>query len=142
VIPFTTTLAPNQAIWLEKDGLAFFKQFGFAPDFQKNDSWPGVPLLDSLWPNLANTGDQVLLLDSDGIVIDCLAYENNSGQDCGIHWQGTAVDPYRPSTAFGAEGQILYRIRHPETGLTLPDSNTAVDWAQHSADPIHGRQVQ
>lgn len=141
VIPFTTTLAPGHAIWLAKDGAAFQRQFGFAPDFQRNATLPDVPILGGSWPSLANSGDQVLLRDAAGALVDCLAYSANPGAHCGSGWSGPAVFPYRPSTAFAAEGQILYRARDQRTGLPLPDTNTTADWAQGAADVINGRKV-
>jgi phosphatidylserine/phosphatidylglycerophosphate/cardiolipin synthase-like enzyme len=141
VLPPNSLLSPGQSIWLAKNGAAFQRQFGFPPDFEVADTLPGVPNLDGAWPSLANMGDQVLLLDATDYLVDCLAYADNAGDDCGSSWSGPAVEPYRPSTAFGAEGQILYRIRDQETGLPLPDTNTAADWAQGSNDVINGRKV-
>ena len=58
------------------------------------------------------------------------------------HTQGPAVEPYTPSTAYGAEGQILYRKFDWQTGQPLPDSDTRGDWAQDPNDHIDGRRVQ
>lgn len=142
VIPPATTLAPGQAIWLAKDGAAFQRQFGFPPDFERNDTLPAVPNLTGAWPNLANTGDQVMLRDAANTLIDCLAYESNPNEQCGAAWVGPAVYPYTPNTSFGAEGQILYRARDPQTGQPLPDTNSAADWAQANGDVSNGRKVQ
>lgn len=141
VIPMSTTLAAGQAVWLAKNGLAFQRQFGFAPDWERSDTLPHVPDLAGSWPSLANTGDQVLLLDAAGSLVDCLAYETNPDNDCGSAWSGPAVQPYRPSTAFASEGQILYRARHQQTGQPVPDTDTAADWAQGRDDHINGRKV-
>ncbi len=141
VIPFTTTLAPGQAIWLAKEGAAFQRQFGFAPDLEQADTLPGVPNLSGSWPSLANTGDQVMLRDAANSLIDCLAYESNPNEQCGSEWAGTAVSPYTPNTSFGSEGQILYRIRDQQTGLLWPDTNQAIDWAQGNSDVSDGRKV-
>ncbi|NJN55472.1 MAG: hypothetical protein HC804_12380 [Anaerolineae bacterium] len=142
VIPLTTTLASGQAIWLAKEGAAFQRQFGFAPDFERTDTLPSVPDLDGSWPSLANTGDQVLLRDAANALIDCLGYESNPDEDCGSGWVGTAVSPYTPNTSFASDGQILYRARDPQTGQPLPDSDRATDWAQGNADVSDGRKVQ
>lgn len=141
VIPFTTTLAPGQAIWLAKDGAAFQRQFGFPPDFERSDTLPGVPNLGGNWPSLANTGDQVMLRDAANALIDCLAYESNPNEQCGAAWVGPAVQPYAPNTSFSSNGQILYRARDQQTGLPLPDTNSAADWAQGNTDVSDGRKV-
>ncbi|MCB9446588.1 MAG: lamin tail domain-containing protein, partial [Ardenticatenaceae bacterium] len=39
------------------------------------------------------------------------------------------------------EGQILYRRRSQFTGLPVPDTNTAADWAQGTDDVINGRKT-
>ncbi|GIK55713.1 MAG: hypothetical protein HND44_13295 [Chloroflexi bacterium] len=141
VIPFTITLAPGQAIWLAKDGAAFQRQFGFPPDFERNDTLPGVSNLAGSWPSLANTGDQVMLRDAANALIDCLAYESNPNEQCGAAWVGPAVQPYAPNTSFSSNGQILYRARDQQTGLPLPDTNSAADWAQGNTDVSDGRKV-
>lgn len=140
VISGTIILNPQETIWLAKNGDAFARQFGFLPDFERNDTLPSVENLAGSWPSLSNSGDQVILLDDTGTVIDCLAYESDSGADCGPQWSGTAVSPYGPG--FAAEGQILYRRLDQVTGLPVPDSNSAHDWAQGSDDVINGRKVQ
>lgn len=142
VIPYTTTLASGQTAWLAKEGTAFQRQFGFVPNFEHTDSLPGVPNLSGSWPILANTGDQVMLLDAAGSQMDCLAYEDNPDEDCGSGWVGTAVSPYAPNTSFANEGQILYRAPDQQTGMPLPDTNRAADWAQGNDDVSIGRKVQ
>ncbi|HUM71257.1 MAG TPA: lamin tail domain-containing protein, partial [Chloroflexota bacterium] len=102
VIPLTTTLNPGQAIWLAKNGTAFQRQFGFPPDFERNDTLPGVPNLGGAWPSLANTGDQVMLRDGANALIDCLAYESNPNEQCGSAWVGPALQPYAPNTSFSS----------------------------------------
>jgi len=140
VISGSVILNPQEAIWLAKYGDAFARQFGFLPDFERYDTLPTVEDLAGSWPSLSNSGDQVILLDEGGMAIDCLAYESDSGADCGPQWSGTAVSPY--GAGFGAEGQILYRRLDQATGLPVPDSNTAHDWAQGTHDVINGRKVQ
>ena len=51
-----------------------------------------------------------------------LAYE--AGDTSVPGWQGPAIYPYKPSTTFGEEGQILYRKLDQQTGLPVPDTNT------------------
>jgi phosphatidylserine/phosphatidylglycerophosphate/cardiolipin synthase-like enzyme len=141
VLPLTTTLPSNQSFWLAKNGVAFQRQFGFAPDFELADTLPGVPNLAGTWPSLSNSGDQLLLLDTADNLMDCLAYEDNPDADCGPAWSGPAVEPYSPSTSFADEGQILYRVRDQQSGLPLADTSTAADWVQGSDDVINGRKV-
>lgn len=141
VIPPGTFLAPGQTLWLAKNGAAFGRQFGFLPDFETTDTLPAVPNLAGVWPGLSNGGDQVMLLDDEGALVDCLAYEGDADAECGSAWAGPAVQPYRPTTSFGAEGQILYRQRDQRTGRLLPDTDRAADWAQGTEDVINGRKV-
>ncbi len=128
VILTNLPLDPNQAVWLTNDNTAFARQFGFAAALQL-DTWPGF----------ANAGDEVILLNPAGEVADVVVYE--SGDTTIIGWTGAAVQPYKVSNVFGEEGQILYRRRSPQTGLPVPDSNQAVDWAQTGSDMVDGRKV-
>lgn len=128
----TTTnfpIPPGQVIWLAKDKTAFQRQFGYPPD-----------LVVSNWPGFANTGDEVLLLNASGDLVDVLVYEGGDTNQSG--WSGTAVQPYQVSNVFGAEGQILYRKRDQKTGQPVADTNTAADWAQDPDDVINGRKVR
>ncbi|MCP4420295.1 MAG: hypothetical protein GY805_27130 [Chloroflexi bacterium] len=130
------TLAPNQTIWLAKEATAFKRQFGFWPDYETGETEISVPEMDGTWPGFSNTGDEVVLMDDVGTVIDLLVYE---GGDTGLSdWSGTAV---QQNPVFGAEGQILYRLRDQTTGLPVADSDTAADWAQSTGDVINGRKV-
>ena len=51
------------------------------------------------------------------------------------------MQPWTPTSAFAAEGQILYRKRDQATGLAVADTNTAADWAQDPHDSVDGRKV-
>ncbi len=108
---------------------------------------------------LANTGDQVILKDSEGTHVDSVVYEG--GDPTGTLWFGPPIYPYggtsvgierfaqqeRDVEAFGLEGQILYRKLDQATGLPVPDTDTAADWAQATAiednglDNINGKKV-
>lgn len=138
-LPISTSLAPGQAIWLTNNGLSFARQFGFLPDFERVDSTPSVPNMSGTWPGFANTGDEVILLDSSLQAIDTLVYEN--GDITTVGWSGPAVQPYSGGVQSGEEGQILYRKRHQATGQVIPDTDTANDWAQSTDDIINGRKV-
>ncbi len=69
-----------------------------------------------------------------------LVYEAGSALDGG--WQGPAVQPYRPTTAFGVEGQVLYRKLGPSVPRPVRDTDTAADWAADPDDLYHGRKVR
>lgn len=139
-IPSGTNIAPGQTIWLARNSASFARQFGFLPDFEVTDSNPSVPDLSGTWPGFSNTGDEVILLDDIGVEVDVLVYEGGNTNQAG--WLGTAVNPYQVSTLFASEGQILYRKRDQLTGLPIPDTDTAADWAQATDDVINGRKVQ
>ncbi|PIE80248.1 MAG: hypothetical protein CSA11_08940 [Chloroflexi bacterium] len=125
-LPASLVVAPGETIWLTKNAAAFTRQFGFAPDGELVS-----------WPRLSNTGGEVLLTNHEGQVVDVLVYENGDTSTAG--WSGTAVFRLR---GFGADGQILYRMRDQQTGFIMPDTHTAADWAQASADVINGRKLR
>ncbi|MCP4362139.1 MAG: hypothetical protein GY796_29375 [Chloroflexi bacterium] len=141
VISTTTILSPGQELWLANNGLVFKQQFGFYPNFEFDDSLPNIPNLMGKWPTLNNNGDQVILLDDALLVADCVAYEDNNGDDCGGAWNGAAISPYKPSSNIGVEGQILYRKRDQHTNQPVPDTHTAADWAQSTSDVVDGRKL-
>lgn len=128
-LPPGTSIAAGATLWLATDAASFTRQFGFAPDVIPNGTWPGY----------SNTGDEVILSDGSGTVMDTLVYEGGVTTTTG--WSGTAVNPYTVTSVFGAEGQILYRMRHQTTGLPVPDTDTAADWAQSTGDVVNGRKV-
>ncbi|MAU01552.1 MAG: hypothetical protein CL608_30815 [Anaerolineaceae bacterium] len=128
-VPGGITLAAGETIWLANDTDSFTRQFGFAPDY--------VP--DGTWPGFSNTGDEVILSDDLGTIVDALVYEGGITTITG--WSGTAVNPYTVASVFGAEGQILYRMRDQISGMPVPDTDTAADWAQSTGDVVNGRKV-
>ncbi len=138
-LPPGTTLTPGQTLWLADEGIAFQLQFGYLPDFERTDTTPDVPNLTGTWPGYANTGDEVLLLDANSLLVDALVYEGGDTSITG--WSGAAVQPYSGGVQSGEEGQILYRMRDQTTGQPLPDTDTANDWAQSTGDVVNGRKV-
>jgi len=130
LLPVLSDLAPGQALWLAKDAAAFQRQFGFTPDAELGATWPGY----------ANSGDEVLLIDSIGLAVDALVYE--AGDTTTPGWTGAAVQPYLAGTLFSEEGQLLYRQRAQASGGLLPDTDTAADWAQNPGDVVNGRRVR
>jgi phosphatidylserine/phosphatidylglycerophosphate/cardiolipin synthase-like enzyme len=142
--PSGTMLTSGQSIWVTKNGAAFTRQFGFLPDFEATNSNTAIPnLSNTTWPGFSNTGDEVYLQDDAGDVVDVLVYEGGAvtSQWSG-EWSGTAVYPYKGGTSFAVDGQILYRRRDQTTGLPVPDTNTAADWAQGTDDVINGRKTR
>jgi uncharacterized repeat protein (TIGR01451 family) len=123
----SAVLSPSTRIWLARDTLSFTVSFGFSPNYEL------APWLSS---GLSNSGDEVVLRDDGGVVVDALVYE---GGDTSVEgWSGDAVQPYGN---WGQEGQILYRIPDEVTGLPAIDTNTAADWIQYADDPVYGRRV-
>ena len=139
--PENTIIEPEGTIWLARSGDAFQQTFGFWPDFEVEDETAVSDLIGS-WTGLSNSGDQVMLFDEAGVLVDCLVYEGGDSSECGVEWQGENVQPYSGGGAFGAEGQILYRKRDVQTGLPVADTNSVADWAQDMDDVVSGRKVQ
>ena len=136
-IPAGVMLPSGQTLWLTNNALAFQRQFGFPPDVERAGTIPALPQLTGSWPGYADAGDEVLLRDDQGVLVDVLIYK--AGDTSHIGWSGPAVFPY----GLGAErGQIIFRKRDWATGLPIPDTNTAADWAQDPADQWAGRRVQ
>jgi len=139
VLPANTWLTAGQAIWLTRDGAAFARQFGYVPDFALTNA-PSGGQLGGGWPQFPNDG-LVSLLDNQAVIRDLMVYGNGNTSQ-GAHWSGPAVRPYRGGNVFAAKGQILYRMRDQATGRPVADTNTALDWAQSTADVINGRKIQ
>jgi cardiolipin synthase A/B len=139
-LPAGTLLPPGQGLWLTRRAEAFQNQFGFPPDLEAENSVAGVAKLAGGWPQLPDAGGMVILVDAANDLVDVLIYKRDELAHAG--WSGPAVQPYQVTGVFGEQGQILYRMRDQVTGLPVPDSNTAADWAQAHHDPISGRKVQ
>jgi uncharacterized repeat protein (TIGR01451 family) len=138
-VPPDLTLAPGEFIWLARNAADFSLQFGHPPDLEKEGSDPAVPDLSGGWPALAFDGDEVLLTDDQGRLHDVLVYKDGNPEHKG--WEGPSLLPYHPG-ALSQEGQILYRKLDQLSGRPVPDSDTAADWAQETADPVDGRKVR
>jgi cardiolipin synthase len=137
--PAGAILAAGELVWVAQDAAAFRHQFGYLPDYEAGGSDPAVPDLIGAWPALANDGDEVVLLDSEGVPQDALVYKGGNIHELG--WQGPAVLPYYPGT-LPERGQILYRKLDQASGHPTSDTDSAGDWAQETADPINGRKVR
>lgn len=123
------TIAPSETVWLARDAQAFQRQFGFAPDVEL-----------ASWPGFANVGDEVFLRDPEGRLVDAVVYKEGDATSPG--WSGSALWPYRVTSLFAEEGQILYRKIDEVNGLPVADTDGPEDWAQAETDPISGRKVQ
>ena len=157
-ITLTDTLVAGASIWIAREVDDFTLEFGFPPDYEYGaETDPTVPNLTTSGTfALANTGDEVILKDDGDVIVDSVVYEGGDPTDTG--WSGPGIYPYGGDTvgierfaqedqgieAFGKEGQVLYRKLDQATGLPIPDTDTAEDWAQATAigdnglDPING----
>jgi hypothetical protein len=161
-ITLSDTLAAGASLWIAGEADDFALEFGFPPDYEYGaDTDHAVPdLITSGTFALANTGDEVVLKDAGAVIIDSVVYEAGDPTDTG--WSGPGIYPYGGDSvgierfaqeeqgveAFGKEGQVLYRKLDQATGLPIPDTDTAADWAQATAvednglDPSNGKKVQ
>nr|HID14828.1 DUF11 domain-containing protein [Anaerolineae bacterium] len=130
------TIQPDQIIWLTEDADAFYTAFGFEPDYALTYTAHTVPLMSGMWPGFTNKGDEVYLENDLGQVVDALAYGTGSAT---TGWIGPAVDHPRTDAT---DGDIVYRKLDQATGLPVPDTDTAADWAQDADDPINGRKAR
>ncbi len=145
VFPAGMELPPRARLWCARQAADFRLSFAFAPGCEYGtDTDPAVPNLAGSALTFANTGGRVTLTSPERAYQDVLVYEaGDTGAGSGLAgWHGPAVEPYRPTRSFGAEGQILYRKLDQATGLPVPDTDTRADWAQDPADVIDGRRVQ
>lgn len=119
--PTGATISPGEIQIVSMGANQFLTLYGFLPTYElvSADDNPDVPnlMLNSSWDpdggiiNLSNSNDQVLLLDSNNVLIDA------------VSWNSTfAFDPALDSNAEG-DGQSYFRI-DPRT-----DTDTAADWA-------------
>jgi Lamin Tail Domain len=151
------TLSDGASIWITREADDFTLEFGFAPDYEYGgETDPLVPNLSMSGDfTLANTGDEIILKENTGAEVDCAVYEDGDPTAC--DWSGSPIEPYGGATVgverfaplgpgepegFGVEGQILYRKLDQATGLPVPDTDTASNWAQATDDNINGKKVQ
>lgn len=122
------SVAPGERVWLARDAGAFTASFGHAPH--------GVV---TPWPGLTNTGDEVLLREPNGLIVDTLVY--GAGELNVPGWEGPPLTYYY-NYLRGEAGQILSRIPDEKLGLPLSDTDTLGDWIQTPDNPILGRRVR
>ncbi len=139
--PDALRLSGHAKLWCARSAVDFTRTFGEKPGCEYGgDSDPTVPDLSGNAPQFSNTGGRVTLLAPSGAAADVLVYEGGDVSPPG--WQGPAIFPYKPSTSFGEEGQILYRKLDERTGQPVPDTDTRSDWASDPDDLIDGRKAQ
>ena len=151
------SLQAGASIWVAAQAVSITQEFGFSPDYEyRADTDPAVPNLATSGSfGLANDGDEVVLEDGVGAEVDCVVYEDSDPSACDCSgpkiepYDGTGVGAERfavlgtdEAEGFGIEGQILYRKLDQATGLPVPDTDTAADWAQDPNDDINGKKVQ
>jgi uncharacterized repeat protein (TIGR01451 family) len=134
------TLEAQASVWLAYWGSDFYNSSGVVPEYAVSGIVSGTLALFGSWPRFANTGEQVVLVNRAGDITDTVVYEDGDTDTPG--WSGTAVRPWSGREGFRIEGQILYRTLDEASGLPVPDTGTAADWAQYAYDPIVGRRVR
>jgi phosphatidylserine/phosphatidylglycerophosphate/cardiolipin synthase-like enzyme len=133
--PPRSELRPGESLRVARSFERFTWLFGFPPDLAM-DRHPS-PADSALI--LDNGGDELLLLDEKGRLVDALVWEEGwSDEQPG--WEGKALAPYRFSSFVPAEGQVFWRKRDLEGGV-LPDSDRAADWMADPDDPVLGQRL-
>lgn len=133
--PAGAEIGPGQILWLAQNGDGFYPVWGFDADWAAQVAERPVSLLSGSWPGFTDGGEAAYLISGTHIV-DAMAYGTGTITQ---GWSGPPV--LYPYDGF-AEGQVLYRKLDPATGLPVPDTDTAADWAQDPADPLLGRKLR
>ncbi len=135
--PSTATIASGKILWLAQDADDFYPVWGFDANWTATDvTTRTVPKLGGSWAKFSDNGDTVYLLNDSGQVVDALAYGTGAASQ---GWQGSAA-PYK--YAGHGDGQVIYRKLAQSTGLPVPDTDSAADWAQDGDDLINGRKLR
>lgn len=125
--PAGASIAPGQVIIVANSATEFQNNFGFAPDFELQASSGAVPdmVKYSAWASgsiaLANSGDEVLLLDENDVLVDSLSWGSSN-------W---AFNPDAPDVAAGNSLE-----RNPAN----IDTDSAGDWISQNT-PAPGTVV-
>ena len=128
VLPPNTILEPSQTIWLTKNGTAASNRYHHVTDYEWEDSHTLIDNLSGSWPGLTDAGDELLLLNANGQIVDMLVFK--SGTTTASAWSGTSIQPIY----LEEEGIFLQRT-------TTLDSNSAADWEQVSVILENGREI-
>jgi hypothetical protein len=84
VFPAGAKFNPGQVLVIANQAVAFSTSYGFLPDYEMKDSHPEVPNLERYteWSsgsfNLANSGDEVILLNATDQVVDIVSWGSSS----------------------------------------------------------------
>ncbi len=135
--PDGTQIAAGQTLWLAQDGDGFARPWGFDAGWASASVTRPVPLLTGSWPGFTDDGEVTYLIDAGGVPVDVLAYGKGIAE---TGWQGPAVP--HPYAGYNNLGQVLYRKLDAATGLPVPDTDSARDWAQDPDDPFNGRKLR
>lgn len=135
--PDGAQIAAGQTLWLAQNGDGFSRLWGFDADWASATITRPVPLLTGSWPGFTDDGEAAYLIDADGTPVDVLAYGKGIPE---AGWQGPAVP--HPYAGYNNLGQVLYRKLDASTGLPVPDTDSARDWAQDPDDPFNGRKLR
>ncbi|MHC1600531.1 MAG: phospholipase D-like domain-containing protein [Candidatus Methanospirareceae archaeon] len=117
--PSWANIDAGDSLYLAYNATAFHEEMLQNADFEygvDSDSTPNMTKSGSL--KLANTGDEVILKDEKGEIIDVVIYGNS--MYAGVGWSGTPVKDVD-------KGVILERDRN-ETTEHYEDTNTSADW--------------
>jgi hypothetical protein len=132
-------ITPPASLWIAHHALSFTLAFGRPPDAAVfPDGLDGVRPISGRWPGFANAGDEVVLRDAAGTLVDAVLYGEGYTETLG--WQGRLLQVYGVPGA-RTEGRLLVRRTDPATGLPL-DTDTASDWASDREDPWTGRRMR
>ena len=84
VFPAGAKFNPGQVLVIANQAVAFSTSYGFLPDYEMKDTHPEVPNLERYteWSsgsfNLANSGDEVILLNATDQVVDVVSWGSSS----------------------------------------------------------------
>ncbi len=133
--PEGSRLAPGERYRVARKKERYWFEFGLDCDFSfDRDPSPGDSCLI-----LANSGDELMLLNPEGIVADLVCFEKARGFEA-LGWRGPSLEPYRYSNYVPEEGQVLLRKRDPRSG-DLIDTDQASDWICDPDDPDWGMRM-
>lgn len=135
--PPGTIILPGDALWLAENASGFATAWGFDADWAAVAITRAVQPLEGAWPGFTDDGETVYLLDRAGIAVDVLAYGKGEAE---TGWIGNSVP--HPYADYGTPQQVLYRKLDQSTGLPVPDTDRAADWAQDAGDAVNGRKLR
>lgn len=116
--PPGASIAAAESIYVTANATAFRREMALDADYEHEvDSDPAIPQMIGTI-GLANTGDEVILEDGSGTVVDVVIYGTSTY--AGVGWQGDPVDS-------DSEGVVTERDTDETTGEYV-DTDTKEDW--------------